>query len=328
MSTRGALPALIAALLAPAAARADPPLPPSRERQRAGDPDPGKRDAVLFLYNRARELMEGGAVREACARLEDGKVLDPTAINLLMRLGECYERLGRLVSARAAYLEAARTASDQRDAREGAATVRARAVAAQIPRLTLVLPPEADRAGLAVRLDGREVARADLGAEQPVDAGDHTLDLRAPGAVARTMAVTVGGAGERVVVTLPRLDDVPTPPESGSVSARRGLGIALGSLGLAGLGVGAGLGVRALADHAASNRGHCDARSFCDETGFALRSRARRLGDGATAAILTGGAALAGGAVLFFTARRALGPVAAFVGVAPGALTLGLRGAF
>src|SRR4051812_32731381 len=61
------------------------------------------REAVLFFYNQGKELMEAGKFAEACARFEKAKALDPNAINLLLRLGDCYEKLGRTATAHAQF---------------------------------------------------------------------------------------------------------------------------------------------------------------------------------------------------------------------------------
>jgi hypothetical protein len=290
--------AVAALCLASGAASAQPP---------AGASD---REVVLFLYNQGKDLLEAGKVREACAAFEDARRLDPRAINLLMRLGDCYERLGRALPAQRAYQDAAAAAAALKDTRGAAAAERAQALEPRLSRLTLLLPPASDAPGLTVARDGEAVPRAQLGAAIPVDPGVLTIEARAPGKVGWTLRQEVGGDGARVVVTIPRLaDEAPAAPrpraDEGSAGARRVLAVVAGAVGALGIGAGAAFGAKALARNRDANAGHCDAQSFCDEAGFALRTQARRAGDVSTALIAGGVAALGAGAVLFFTARRA-----------------------
>jgi hypothetical protein len=84
---------------------------------------------------------------------------------------------------------------------------------------------------------------------------------------------------------------------------QRPAGIVAMALGITGIGAGAVLGALAIARNGKSNAdNHCDAKDRCDTTGLGLRNQALALGNGSTAAIVTGGVALAGGVVLFATA--------------------------
>jgi hypothetical protein len=323
-TTIGAAAALsVTACLAAGAASAQPPAGAS------------SRDAVLFLYNQGKDLLEAGKVREACAAFEEARGLDPRAINLLMRLGDCYERLGRARSAQRAYRDAAAAAAATRDARAVAATERAQALEPRLSRLTLLLPPSSDAPGLTVARDGAAVPRAELGAAMPVDPGVTTIEARAPGKVGWTLRQEVGGDGARVVVTIPRLADAapaapPTPrADEGSAGARRILAVVSGAVGVLGIGAGAAFGVKALARNRDSNAGRCDAQSFCDDAGFALRTEARQAGNVSTAMFAGGVAALGAGAALFFTARRAPGAkIKVFGAAAKGSGGLDLQGSF
>jgi len=93
-----------------------------------------ERDAVLSLYNEGKALIESGQIAEACKRFEEGKQIDATAINLLLRLGDCYERLGRTESAYTQFQEAASVAASQGDARKEKALERAKALEPKLPR--------------------------------------------------------------------------------------------------------------------------------------------------------------------------------------------------
>jgi hypothetical protein len=69
--------------------------------------------------------------------------------------------------------------------------------------------------------------------------------------------------------------------------------------------VGAVFGVKAITSKNASNDGHCDAADYCDAAGRSLRAEAIGAGNVSTAMLFAGGAAVASGLALFFTAPAA-----------------------
>ena len=84
--------------------------------------------------------------------------------------------------------------------------------------------------------------------------------------------------------------------------AHRISGVAIGTAGVVALVVGAVFGVEAIAKKSASNDGHCNASDICDSQGRSLRADAIQVGNAATVALFGGGAAVASGLALFFTA--------------------------
>jgi hypothetical protein len=312
---------VVTSLTAAPAAATDPPHEAS------------SREAVLFLYTQGKGLMEAGKVREACEKFEDARHLDPAAINLLLRLGDCYEKLGRTRSAHAEYVAAVAVAARAHDPREAAARERALALAPRVPRLTLALPVESALPGLVILRDGVALSREEIGAAAAVDPGPHQLEARAPGKRAWSELRLVPAEGAAILVSIPRLADLPPPASApgaeGSAGTRRTAGLVAGALGLAGIGVGAAFGVKAITGDAASREGHCDAQSACDPVGYDLRLDARRAGNASTALFAVGAAALGAGAALFFTARPSdrKGAPAVTVLASPGGVALGVRGA-
>ncbi|MEP7121492.1 MAG: hypothetical protein ABJE95_11300 [Byssovorax sp.] len=278
------------------AAAADPPAASASTKEQ-----------VLTLYNQGKELLDAGKTAEACTAFEAAKRLDFAAINLILRLGDCYERLGRTASAYSQYQQAASLAAAAKDARRSTAEERVAAVEPRLARVVMTIAPGA--AGATLRRNGEIVAADRLGKPEPVDPGRFTFEAVSPGKKAWTTSREVGAA-TTITVEVPALEPAVSAalpvasmtPEAPS-SPRRAIGIALAGVGLVGLGVGAAFGVKALSNLAASKaNGHCDADSFCDDTGFQLRRDAQDAGIVSTVTLALGATAAVAGAVLWITA--------------------------
>ena len=97
-------------------------------------------------------------------------------------------------------------------------------------------------------------------------------------------------------------------------------GVAVGA-GVVSVVIGSVFGVVAKSKLDQSNaNGHCDTTDACDGTGLTLRSNAQSAATGSTVAFMVAGVAIAGGAILWFTAPRV------HVGLAPGPRSLALVG--
>jgi hypothetical protein len=283
-------------LAASSASAADPPALPASTKEQ-----------VLTLYNQGKELLDAGKTAEACQAFEAAKRLDFTAINLILRLGDCYERLGRTASAYSQYQQAASLAAAAKDARRSTAEERVAAVEPRLARLVVALAPGS--VGVTVRRNGEIVAGDRLGKPEPIDPGRYTFEATATGKKAWTTLREIG-ASTTITVEVPALEPAasaalsvaPTTPDAAS-SPRRAIGIALGGVGLVGLGVGTAFGVKALSNLAASKaNGHCDADSFCDDAGFLLRRDAQDAGIVSTVTLALGATAAVAGAILWITA--------------------------
>lgn len=283
-------------LAASTASAADPPAAPASTK-----------DQVLTLYNEGKALLDAGKTAEACQAFEAAKRLDFTAINLILRLGDCYERLGRTASAYSQYQQAASLAAAAKDARRSTAEERVAAVEPHLARLSVALAPSV--AGVTVRRNGELIAADQLGKPLPVDPGTSTFEATATGKKAWTTTREIA-PGALVSLEIPALEPIaapavagPTPPPEGQSSPRRAIGISLVGVGLVGLGVGSAFGVKALSNLAASKAdGHCDASSFCDDVGFQLRRDAQEAGVISTLTFALGAGAAVAGAILWITA--------------------------
>ncbi len=298
------------ALAASPVAAAEPPASP-----------PSTKEQVLTLYNQGKELLDAGKTAEACQAFESAKRLDFTAINLILRLGDCYERLGRTASAYSQYQQAASIAAAARDARQSTAEERVAAVGPLLARLAVAVAPGSTGAVgsvgapgvvvvVVVRRNGEIVVGEKLdGKPVLVDPGHYTFEAAATGKKTWTATREIV-PGASVIVDIPALEAIvvaapraPIPSPEGTASTRRTVGLALGGVGLVGLGVGAAFGVKALSNLAASKAdGHCNASSFCDDVGFQLRQDARDAATVSTVTLALGATAAVVGAVLWLTA--------------------------
>jgi serine/threonine-protein kinase len=95
----------------------------------------------------------------------------------------------------------------------------------------------------------------------------------------------------------------PDAARSGA-KARATIGIVVAGAGLVALGVGSYFGVQALSQFSDSNANGCTG-DICRQPGYAVRNDARASADLSTILLGAGGAALVGGALLWFTARNA-----------------------
>jgi hypothetical protein len=307
---------LVGGALAPGAAVADP----SHEDQAAAQ----------VLFDQGKDLMKNGKLAEACSKFEESQRLDPR-IATQFKLADCLEKVGRTASAWANFMDVvtATRAAKQPD-REKVARDRAAALEKSLSRLTIVMKGSAP--DVRVVRDGKEIGPGLLGTAIPVDPGAHRISASAPGKKTWQTEVEVKAGGATATVTIPDLENEPVPetpptataPSSGpaspvtapigptappvapdagrSGSGQRIAGAALGAVGLAGVGVGIGFGLIAkgkLDDSAP----YCKKdRSLCTQQGLDLTNQARANADVSTGAFIAGGALVAAGVIVFFTA--------------------------
>jgi hypothetical protein len=311
------------------------------------------------LFAEGRKLMAAHDYAAACVKFADSQALDP-APGTALNLATCYERAGKLASAWAAFKTAQASAeSAGQRGRAAMAKKEATALEAQISRLTILVPSSSRVQGLEVRCDQEIVHEGEWGVAVPRDGGDHEIEAHAPRKKAWTSRVELKDRGQTLQVQVPPLEDEPAPaaggstapPPVGSESAattsipgmpatteppehrgrpQRLIALGVGGLGVAGIAFGAIAGLEAMSTYA-------DAKNACGSTipqcnagspAFGLHDRTITWTTASTIGFAAGGAVLAAGAVLFFTAPKdEAGPT---MGVAPttqGA-TVSLRGTF
>lgn len=311
----------MATLPAPAFAEEPPPAPPASAPSApssAGDAPPAaavpsQGEALATeLFDAARELMVAGRYSEASARLTESARLSPK-VGTLGKLAECDEKLGRLVAARAHWQQARNLARASADERLSIVEAELARVDALVPKLLLSVSGAAPP-GLAIHLDGVAIGASGLGLPLPLDPGQHTVAVTAPGKKPWSASVRMQADGKVTPLDVTPLDvpplvdaSQPAPPGSAEPAAppppagRPPLAIAglIGAVtGMAGVGIGAWFGGRAQAKLDESNREGCDG-DVCTPAAARIRNEARAAGDLSTAMFVSGGALLAGGVVLW-----------------------------
>ncbi len=272
------------------------------------------------LFDQARELVEHGDFAAACPKLAESQRIDP-GIGTLLWLADCYENSGETASAWAAFKAAAGMAALRHDEREQVARDRAANLESKLVRLDITVPRETNVDGLQVRRDGVLVGSAEWGVALPVDPGNHAVKVIAPGfrPWTTTVQMSAGTPVERVTVPkLERMDGSTGSWRDDSAAVRSGerrgagqriAGLSVGASGVVAVLVGTFLALRSKALYDESNDGtapHCLPDNECDAAGKKFRSDASSMAMAATVAMGAGAAAVAGGAVLYFTAPAAL----------------------
>jgi len=302
------------------------------------------RAAAEALFNEGRSLAASGKYAQACPKFEASEQLDP-GLGTLLNLAECYEKLGKTASAWAEYKEAiplARASGSK--VRQDLATERAAALESRLSMLTIrALGGAEETSGLEIRRDGVPVQSAELGSPIPVDPGPHTIEAVAPGKQKWTSTVQVSDAA-KLAVEVPALApanaSTTPPPEAGkpvenpppdtgprasSGSTQRTAALVVGAVGAVGIGVGAVFGLGASSKWSDA-KAKCTAYPYgCSADSLDAQASAKSKASVATVAFIVGGAAIAGAAVLWFTASPNKENSVA-IGVGPGAAFM--RGSF
>ncbi|HXK20026.1 MAG TPA: hypothetical protein VNG33_19580, partial [Polyangiaceae bacterium] len=191
---------------------------------------------------------------------------------------------------------------------------------------------------LEVRRDGVALQEAELGSPIPVDPGEHVIEAAAPGKQPWTSKIQVGSDAAKVSVEIPALQAASGPiassaapavatgssptgappadkPSSGSGSAMRTTGLVLGGVGVVGIGLGSFFGLQASSKWSDA-KGKClDYPYVCSTEAMDGQSSARSAATLSTVMFVAGGALLATGVVLYFTAPK---PESVALGVGPG----------
>lgn len=262
--------------------------------------------AAENLFVRARALMDGGDASAACPLFAESERLDP-AVGTLLNLAECYEAVGRVASAWAAYrdMETLATRRGQSLRAEHAAS-KARELEPKLPYLTVSVAPRDRAPGLVVKRDAAPIAEAVWGVSIPVDPGRHHVVAHAEGHVDWDAWETVG-LGEKKGIVVPPLAvaSKPVAPRASSGSFAKPFGATLLGIGAAGVAAGLAFGAVALADDRTARADHCSAID-CDARGVELQSRAHDWATASTAVFFAGlGVATIGLVVWLLSPRSA-----------------------
>ena len=262
-------------------------------------------NAADSLFDEGRSLLSAGKAQQACDKFSQAIALDPDAAGTMLNLGLCNKQLGKLKTALYWFRKAQTRANEthapayESSARDNAVELAPNVATIKI-RFSATPPPNTH-----VRIDG-ELIKPDDYSHVELDPGTHQLTAGAPGMQVFQRAVAVAGAGGQTV----QIDVVPgdssTVIDRGKTTRRIALGVAGGGLALAGLGAYVVIEAAKGYNDCASD-GHIKSPlpASCpqptDPRGYANHERdvARFLG---TPLVVGGAAAIAAGAVMFFTA--------------------------
>jgi hypothetical protein len=310
---------------------------------------PDDKAAAEVLFQEGVRLMQANDLGAACRKLDASQKLDP-AVGTLLRLGHCYEQLGRTASAWATFKEAASLAAlEGQVERREMAEARAAALQPRLSTLALLIAEHDAPPGVKVLRNGVSVPRASWGVALPVDPGEQVVEVSAPGYRSFRSVLRTDQPGTARTLPIPPLERLPRPSASkprGSQPAtllrtssandvqadhsgpQRSWAFVVGGVGAAGIVAGSVLGIVAYS----RNRDSLDEclpedGSACTQEGKELRDGASNYAFGSTVAFVAGGVLLAGGIVLYATAPSPKRETARLeLGMQNG--SLGLRGAF
>ena len=273
------------------------------------------------LFVEGKKLAAEGKLTEACPKFAESNRLDRGA-GTLIHLADCYEKNHQAASAWATFKDAASAAQALGRADwQKLATQRAALLEPKLAKLTVKVKDPADR--IEVTRDGSQMSPASWGTPLPVDVGHHVVQASAPNRKPFKASVDVTKDGDRVEIVVTKLeegggatplpsgnnaaggDKNPPPPKvhgGDEGSSQKTIGFVVGGVGVAGLAAGAVTGLIAIGKNS-------DSKNACPNDGACNNAEAIDANDGAktfgtisTIGFIAGGACLAAGAILIFTA--------------------------
>ena len=278
--------------------------------------DASSRAMAVQLFDEAEALFAKQQLAAACPKYAESYKLDPQ-LGALIYLAECYEKNKQLASAWGSYREAVELAQKRGDPRGVHAQERARALEPRLDHLLIQVPGAARVPGLEVSRDGLPINEALWGSAIAIDPGTHHLEAHAAGYKPWQADVDVLGETQTQTVSIPALEAEPVSVNTSAAPAaastaspggsQRIAAIALGGVGIVGLGVGGFFGLSAQSSNSDS-KDYCNESNYCTLHGRDLRDSAKSKALVATVATGVGVAALATAAVLWFTAPSSEAP--------------------
>jgi hypothetical protein len=288
-------------------------------RPAAAQADAEERARVLFTEG--RDAMDRGDYATACQKFDESLRIFRRA-SMLLNLGACNEKLGRLATALRYWREGLSALQITDRERVQKAKEEIAALEQRAPRVVLVLPGDLPSQSI-VAVDGAALERERASEPIYLDPGEHTLTLDAPGRRQWRAAVHLREGEEvRLEVALgePIAPDVVTVSEDDGAQAL--LGWVIGGVGAAGIVMGAVTGGLVL-DRKATVEELCTAEDLCsDQAGVDAASEGRAFAVASTVGFIAGAALVGIGVLLIVTADDG----GAEVALSPSGLSL--RGRF
>jgi len=280
------------------------------------------------VFEEGMRLIKQGNFAEACPKFEISQRVEP-AVGTMLYLAECYEKTNRTASSWAMFREAASLAETSgQTERMKTAKARAARLEPRLSWLTIELAKDALVPGLQVRRNAVPVSAELSGTATPVDPGEVLVDASAPGHLPFSTKVKVASKA-RVTVTVPALQAAPDAapavaavvasdgsaapaavnsaspaptPAPAPAAAERASPIPwiVGGAGVVALGVGSYFGLKAISN-ADEARETCPNGLCNDQEGETAANDAHTQATISNVCFVLGAAAVATGAVLYFT---------------------------
>ncbi len=170
------------------------------------------------LFNEGKVLMDAGKIAEACPKLA-ASLRAERADGTMLRLGLCYQQLGKWASAWALFKEVLPRA--EKAGRKDRVDMAKKGIAETEPKLsrvTIKIESAARVAGMEVKWDDTVLEEGAWGTPLTTDPGGHTLSIKAPGKKPYAQHVDIGGVtSDNKTILVQQLEDEPlqkppTPP--------------------------------------------------------------------------------------------------------------------
>jgi hypothetical protein len=278
-------------------------------RARADDTrDPA---AAEELFRQGRAASQKQDFTTACAKFRESNRLDP-AVGTVFNIADCEEKLGRLATSWTLFQEVVQRLPND-DERRTIASERARSLEGRVPTLTIHLA-HSDRDDVVVRRDGVVLGAASLETALPVDPGEHTVMVEAPGTQSAVFTSRVG-AGEHASLEV-KVGTVSTATQQGLATLGGSSPAAdqpshtaayvVGGIGVAGLVTGVVAGLIVLSKKSTVDS-ECVGK-VCSQAGVNAASSGKTFGVVTTVGLLTGALGLGTATYLFLSAPSTENP--------------------
>jgi len=279
---------------------------------------PAHADKADRLSKKGKRLLAAKKYAQACEAFEQVDDLDP-GISAKLDAARCYEEWGRIATAYRWYRDAEKEAKEAGDDRLAKIAETVAELDFNVPRLTIHVPEGADPDVLAtLTLDGKPFDPSLLGAVQLVDPGPHVVEYLVDGEKKRKMAPVERAGESEVTLDIPkgtgkrkRGPVAGQDPGDAGAGARPGrtqriAGVSLAVAGGLAVGAAAALTLHARGTYNDALDAHCmGSPTMCDPEGLEATRDARGRANLATVITIVGGAAIAGGVVLYLLAPEA-----------------------
>jgi len=263
--------------------------------------------AAEELFRQGRAASEKKDYASACAKFRESNRLDP-AVGTVFNIADCEEKLGRLATSWTLFQEVVQRLPATDD-RRSIAEKRAQKLEPRVPKLTVHLS-HSERTDIIVKRDGVLLGNASLDTPLPVDPGDHTVVVEAPGTRPAEFHTTIAegqrsalevALGEAApagsnVITPPKTEPTPAPGATGHSTAA----YIVGGVGAAALVTGMVAGVLTLNKKSTVNS-ECVGKE-CSQAGLDAANAGKTLGVVTTVGLITGAVGIGAATYLFVSA--------------------------